>query len=400
MTHRGGAERLPWARWLPNQRWYGGRDRTLASADPLRVVPLRADLDLVVVDVAYTDGSAERYQVVAQWCSEPSPGRTPIGAAGGRTAYDALQLPEPARFLLSLAGISTPEDAETRVIDSEQTNTSVVVGERVILKVFRHADCGANPDVELNRVLAGAGNSHTAALLGSIEITADGETCPLAMASEYVADARDGWTLAVSGGFEGQARSLGVAVASVHATLAGELGTATAVLSTDAMRSRLESAVARVPQLARYRDGIAKRYAATAGQPVTVQRIHGDLHLGQALRTPHTWLLIDFEGEPGALVAQRRQPDSPLRDVAGMLRSFDYAARQGGHRGRWAEHNRAQFCAGYAAEAGWDPRELAGELSCFELDKAVYEAVYEARHRPDWLPIPLAGIRRLLSRSG
>lgn len=396
MTHRGGAERLPWARWLPNQRWYGGRDRTLASGGPLRVVPLRADLDLVIVDVAYTDGSAERYQVVAQWRSEPSPGRTPIGEAAGRTAYDALQLPEPARFLLSLAGIAAPEDAEARVVDSEQTNTSVVVGERVILKAFRHADCGANPDVELNRVLTAAGNPHTATLLGSIETPLDGRSCPLAMVSEYAPDATDGWKLAVAGGFEGQAHALGAAVASVHATLAGELGTATAVLSTDAMRSRLESAAARVPQLARYRAAVEERYAALAGQPIAVQRIHGDLHLGQALRTPRTWLLIDFEGEPGAPSAQRRQRDSPLRDIAGMLRSFDYAARQGGHPRRWVERNRTQFCEGYAAESGSDPREDPGVLACYELDKAVYEAAYEARYRPDWLPIPLAGIGRLL----
>jgi maltokinase len=174
------------------------------------------------------------------------------------------------------------------------------------------------------------------------------------------------------------------------------------------MHTRLEQAVRVVPELAELADGLGATFDAVASgdEPVALQRIHGDLHLGNALRTTRRWVIIDFEGEPMADLGARRDPDSPLRDIAGMLRSFEYAGHyrlaesgpdpQLTYRAdEWSQRNRDAFCTGYAAVAGHDPREQAALLSAFEADKAVYEAVYEARNRPSWLPIPLASLTRL-----
>ena len=366
-----------WAQWLPRQRWYAGRDRVLAEVRSRVVVPLRDGVNLTLLDITYTDGSAERYQVVM-----------PPGAES-----------EAARHVVGLMdpGVVLPADAPARVIATEQSNTSVVFGEQVIVKLFRRVAVGVNPDIELNRVLGAAGNPHVARLLGWYDITEDDNTSPLAMASQYLADSVDGWTMATDGDLDAADCSrLGEAVASVHADLAAALGTSTATVPVDRMRQRLASAVTSVPPLAEYIPAIEERYGALAGEPIGVQRIHGDLHLGQVLRTPHRWLLIDFEGEPGALPVQRREPDSPLRDVAGMLRSFAYATADPAV----ADRTSAAFCDGYGHRSGIDPREHAAVLTAYQLDKAVYEAAYEARHRPDWLHVPVEGIARLVGERG
>jgi maltokinase len=206
----------------------------------------------------------------------------------------------------------------------------------------------------------------------------------------------------------------------VHRELAEALGTTERDAGAFARvwTQRLEAAVAEVPALAPFAGAIREVYAAVAALPgaVPVQRMHGDLHLGQLLRTPYRWLVLDFEGEPAAPLDERRRPDSPLRDVAGMLRSFDYAAFHQllasdpqafaesehhspllWHAKEWATRNRDAFCDGYAQRAGADPREHGAVLRGFELDKAVYEVVYETRSRPAWAPIPLSSIARLTS---
>jgi maltokinase len=173
----------------------------------------------------------------------------------------------------------------------------------------------------------------------------------------------------------------------------------------ETMIARLERASAEVGELARYHAKIRAAYAslvAVAG-PVPVQRIHGDYHLGQVLRTQAGWVALDFEGEPAVPLAQRRAPGPALRDVAGMLRSFDYAARHRvlGHPDEaslrrtaddWVRRCQAAFCAGYAQAGGMDPDRNSALLRALMLDKAVYEVVYESRHRPAWLSIPLDSI--------
>jgi len=294
--------------------------------------------------------------------------------------------------------------------------------------VYRRPAPGNSRDVDLHRALHLAGSAHIADPLGVVHGDLSGEPVVLAFLQQFLSDAVEGWATAtasvrdllaeadlhadeVGGDFVGEATRLGTAVAEVHADLASILGTETVGaeeigVEVDAMHARLDAALTEVPALREHSEVLRAAFEGARGleSPVTVQQVHGDLHLGQVLRSNKGWVLIDFEGEPAASPAARLVPRSPLRDVAAMLRSFDYAAfhllagteddRQLLARAtEWSDRNRSAFCEGYAMVAE-DPRAHETLLRAFELDKAVYEVAYEYHNRPDWLAIPPAAIRR------
>ncbi|BDZ47667.1 phosphotransferase [Naasia aerilata] len=340
--------------------------------------------------------------------------------AGGETGgHGARATGEPA-----VSGVGGYRSS--RVLSGEQSNTSIIVdtdggdgAATVIVKVFRALHPGDNPDVVLQTAIAGAGSDRVPRSIGAVRGTwNDGATGHLAFAQEFLPGTQDAWrvaTAAVDAGedFTERARLLGEATAEVHEVLARSLETAApdderrAALLTS-MRSRLAAATEVVDGLADRADAIDAVFTAAAEESwPRLQRVHGDYHLGQVLLVPDRgWVLLDFEGEPLRPMDERSQPDLALRDVAGMLRSFDYAAgaSRAGNPGvehaaateEWARAARAAFLEGYETRIGHPLAEQGRLLAALELDKALYEAVYEARNRPDWLPIPAAAIDRLV----
>ncbi|WP_432586636.1 maltokinase [Streptomyces sp. HD1123-B1] len=368
-------------------------------------------------------------------------GRPDGGPLDGRTLYEALCDPRLAALLLERLRVpgrlgplrfvrepatAIPSVLAPRLMTAEQSNSSVVYGDTFILKLFRRVSPGTNPDLELPLALARTDCTRVPAPAAWFEAAppADGagprpEPFTLGVLQPYLAGSADGWrlaldALAVRADFTEAARALGHATAEVHLAMARALPTS--VLRrrqiehlAAAMSERLDSAAAAVPALQPYRAALHNAYEdlaalGRAGRTWSAQRIHGDLHLGQALLTAAApgggdgrWSLIDFEGEPSRPLAERRRPQPPVRDIAGMLRSFDYAAAVGRHDApqEWAGRTRAAYCAGYAEASGSDPRDEPELLRAHETDKAVYEVLYEARHRPDWLSVPMTAIRRL-----
>jgi maltokinase len=444
---------------MPHQRWFGSKGREWAGITEDGFLLDQADPVLSVhrVQVTYVDGGSETYLVPLSWRDHTVEELASafVGAVSGNDrenyAYDAMRDRDATTpWLIHLVNASTigpmhfhpagvsyiPEGVPGDILSTEQSNTSLVYGSEAIFKLFRRLEPGLNPDVEVHDALRRTQNTHIAPLLGYIEIDDPANPSALpataAMLQTFVPNASDGWRLAtasvrdlyaegdlhadeVGGDFAAESERLGAATASVHADMAAVLPTEPAddgwygTLARQ-MNERLDAAIEIVPQLADHADAIRKLYGAVEAstEPVVRQRVHGDLHLGQVLRTATGWIVLDFEGEPARPLAERRELDSPMRDVAGMLRSFDYAARhmlveqpedaQRAYRAQeWAERNRSAFCAGYSAAGGLDPCGDSPLLRAFEADKAVYECVYEARNRPHWLMIPLGSLNRLTS---
>jgi maltokinase len=459
--------------WLPTQRWFAGKARSIRAvrvASCTEVVTGDPKLLHVVVEVDQDGVRPERYQLMvgARAYLPDQLHHWMITVSDGLSVYDGLHDQDLTGRLLELVTEEASVDGlrygmlpdakidptlRSRAITSEQSNTSLVYGHQYIFKFFRRLQPGVSPDLEIHRALHEVGCEHIATPLGWFETVQepDEEPTTLGMLSEFLPNTADGWRMAttsvrdlmaegdlhaheVGGDFAAEARRLGNAVATVHTDLDAALGHTFAgarelAAEVEAMHARLDSVLPIAPELAEHEPALRAAFDAARGTelPVRLQRIHGDLHLGQALRTPLHWVLIDFEGEPLRPMVDRLAPSSPLRDVAGMLRSFDYAAHQmlvgqDRHSERqqafraleWADRNRTAFLEGYAevstsdpggqpnppaaARTGGDGAYLerdAALLHAFELDKAVYEVGYEVNNRPDWLPIPLTSIAHL-----
>jgi maltokinase len=462
------------AEYISDARWFGGKGRTMRVSDVRRLGWIEPDpapgtphARVELASVEYDDGDVEYYQLPLAYYEEHQErlAHALVGVwhdeeLGEVHAYDAVHdRVATAQWLAAFArgqrsddmvfhrleGHELDVEAQSSLFSGEQSNSSVRFGEDSLMKVFRKITPGHNPDIEIHEALTRAESDHVAALYGWLEAPArhSDEPLHLAMLQQLLRTASDGWDLAlasvrdlyaegdlhadeVGGDFAGESHRLGVATAEVHETLAHEFPTVTwgsAELAdlAAAMGRRLEDAISVVAALEEHRQALEATFDAVAQieEPVPVQRIHADYHLGQTMRTVRGWKIVDFEGEPAKPLAERVRPDSRWRDVAGMLRSFDYAAHaveadvedrgpQIAYRAHeWAERNRWAFLAGYleASEGTAGSEGVAMTpaqkvlLRAYEVDKAVYETVYEARNRPTWLSIPLSAIARLTSTS-
>ena len=445
------------AAYIGHQRWFAGKGRDFGVTDVRTLAWLPGDevtVQLALVEVA-SDGGVEVYQVPLSHRDEWADGleHAHITEVDGRHMYDAMHDSAAVELItLSLTSADADMTGSLRahrvvprelergqasvLLTGEQSNSNVRVGDDLLLKLFRRVSVGHNPDIEVLAALTETGSAEIVPLVGWLDSTDDDGVLDLAMLSDFLRTASDGWDLAltsvrdlfaerdlhpdeVGGDFAAESHRLGVTAARLHADLAAALprdtwSGAQITAVTERMRGRLTAAAEQVPEVAEHTAALAGAFDAMdkLSGGVAVQRLHGDFHLGQTLRTMDGWRVIDFEGEPATPLTERTELDCPLRDVAGMLRSFDYAAQSqwadllGDHqlaqRAReWAERNRAAFLDGYAEDSGADLTGSAAVLlRAYETDKAVYEAVYEVRNRPTWLPIPLRAISRLAHDTG
>ena len=424
--------------WLDRQRWYGNKGVPISKLEVLERLQLPGseslDAEASVVQVSYLLGTPERYLVFLE--------RGPDGVL-----RDALEDPAVARAVLDFArrggqvvvgpadtvkaeligdgarllDLLPPEPA-VRALGVEQSNTSLVLGERVLLKIFRKLEAGLNPELEMGRFLAMHDFRPTPKLLAAL--TLEGASASVvALAYDFVRNDGDGWewvTAALrTSPRPGRAlleslEQLGTTVGAMHRTLASDASdpefAPEPVKVEDLHRwsssivgelgVSLAKAAERFPALLDRQEALTERAKVLASVPPSGQKIrqHGDLHLGQALRVGQEWMIIDWEGEPARPLQARREKHTPLRDVAGMLRSFAYAAAAAGvpltERKAAVEAMRAAFLRGWQrAVAGTElapasPTDRDTMLGVLELEKTLYELRYELLMRPDWAHIP------------
>ncbi len=444
------------AEWMLAQRWFGAKARELGAVSILDAVPIgdaSEPLLLLIVEVRAPTGTHVLYQLpvgIAPSGNEPLPGE--ICSHDGVAIYDALgnerHTARLGQLIAAHAAISEGASTVTfapvgevelaseptaRRVSSEQSNSSVVLEDRYILKAFRRIEAGINPELEMLRFLDGHGFEHIAPVAGSYAYEGELLDATLGIMQCFVTDARDGWELVIEALGRGAGEEmleplgqLGAVTGQMHAALASdpedpefapeEPSDEHVALMTATIDEQIERLFVELPEREELapiqgrgeelRDRLAMlSHTGVGGRLI---RSHGDYHLGQTLLGKDGWIILDFEGEPGRPLRERRRKRSPLRDVAGMLRSFAYAALAGellhggpAPSGDWERQVRQSFLEGYMGEidqallpAGAQATEK--QLAMFELEKVLYELRYELENRPDWLIVPVSGILRLL----
>jgi maltokinase len=424
--------------FVTSQRWFGSKTRDVTHSAVVDRATLREEdprLELLLVEIRFDTGTHETYQLLA----------------GGGEELDALADPRQVRELVHMMRTNTKLPAgdgivefgavegfagighelrEARPVGAEQSNTSIVFDEELILKVFRRLEAGINPELELLRFLTEHGFENIARLAGWYAYTGRQMDATLGILQDFV-EGEDGWDRALAT-MEGEAERfldslhrLGEVTGRMHSVLGSdsddpafapeETSGESLGLLTATVDEEIESIFMDLPQDNPELEPIRGRgeevrerlrMLTNLGGAGRVIRHHGDFHLGQTLWADDDWVILDFEGEPARSLPERRRKRSPLRDVAGMLRSFAYAASAAPLlRGvepppAWEERARAQFLDGYrkSVDQHLVPSGASMDklLRVFELEKAVYELRYELNNRPDWVKIPVAGIVRML----
>jgi maltokinase len=438
-------EQLPG--YLAAQRWYAGSDAVANSE--VHVTKLRrlwtdgADHDLWHLVV---DSGRDHYQLVlgVRPAGEPAGflhghEHAVLGAAAGVFAYDAACDGDLSKVLLEVVSEGRETASFARPMGVEQSNTSIVYDDRLILKVFRRLRPGRNPEIEVTTALSEAGFAHVAAPV----LEWREEPYDLAFGQQFLAGATEGWAMAltslrdlysstegempeeVGGDFGAEAERLGRVTADMHVALHRVFGPAPPARAAAGWSRLIESLGPRLAQAGKHVD----RDLLSAARPLLDRlgaitdpgpaiRVHGDYHLGQVMRTDMGWYVLDFEGEPTKPVEERTAPASVLKDVTGMLRSLHYASRLAlAERAvvdwadmvpsarAWEAHNRQAFLEGYrhhpeVAQLLPEAPASAAVMLAYELDKCLYELDYELSHRPEWVPIPLDGLERLVEGGG
>jgi len=437
--------------FVVSQRWFGSKSREVAHFRVLETIPITEQpLGIAVLEVEFLPGTHELYQLPIGARPEGEWTESIICTNEGMAIYDAMIDPEMVRRLVALIGEGA--DIETgagvaefrgvgeglgevgavRPMGAEQSNSSLVLDERLVLKAYRRLGAGPNPELEILRFLTERNFPHIAALRGWYGHSGRLIDATLGIVQEFLSGATDGWDLALAdlqedpGRFVARARALGEVTGRLHTALGSEnadpafapeetsaesLGLLTATVDEE-----IEQVFLDLPERAEL-DPIRGRgeevreklrLLTQVGSAGRVIRHLGDYHLGQVMHTADgDWVVLDFEGEPARTLVERRRKRSPQRDLPGMLRSFAYAAvasellHGAAAPVGWEEEVRRAYLDGYLAETDQSllpPGRAAIErlLAVFELEKAVYELRYELDNRPDWVKIPVTGIARLL----